>query len=153
MRLRPAVAAALASVILLGAGCSSGAPTATRHEPGAAIPLLRVGTTQPLSTLNPTKNFGAWVVDDLTLETVMNLGPHAQLEPNLATSVTQPNPVTYVYHLRHGVRFWDGDPLTATDVAYSWNYVRGPGSQAAYNFPPVKSIVAANPATVVVTLP
>jgi peptide/nickel transport system substrate-binding protein len=152
MRLRPAVATALASVILLGAGCSSSAPT-TRHEPGAAIPLLRVGTTQPLNTLNPTKNFGAWVVDDLTLETVLNLGPHAQLEPNLATSVTHPNPVTYVYHLRHGVRFWDGDPLTATDVAYSWNYVRGPGSQAAYNFPPVKSIVAANPSTVVVTLP
>jgi peptide/nickel transport system substrate-binding protein len=153
MRLRLAATAALATATLLSAGCSTSSSAPSAQNSGAAIPLLRVGTTQPLNTLSPTKNFGSWVVDDLALETVMNLGPQAQLEPNLATSVTQPNPVTYVYHLRHGVKFWDGDPLTATDVAYSWNYVRGPGSQGAYDFPSVKSIVAANPYTVVVTLP
>jgi peptide/nickel transport system substrate-binding protein len=38
------------------------------------------------------------------------------LEPDLASSWAQTNPVTYVYHLRHGVKFWDGDDLTADDV-------------------------------------
>jgi peptide/nickel transport system substrate-binding protein len=156
MRFRLAAIAALAAAALISS-CSSNnssdSNSSTTSAHGGTIPLLRVGTTQPLTTLNPTRNFGAWVVDDLTLDTVMKLGPQAQVEPNLATSVSHPNPVTYVYHLRHGVKFWDGDPLTATDVVYSWNYVRGPGSQAAYNFPAVKSIVAASPYTVVVTLP
>ena len=92
-------------------------------------------------------------VDDLAFDTLMKYGPGQQPEPNLASSVTHPNPVTYVYHLRHGVKFWDGDPLTATDVAYALNYVRGPKSRAAYVFPAVKSITATDPYTVTVTLP
>lgn len=29
--------------------------------------------------------------------------------------------LTYTFHLRSGVRFWKGDPVTAADVLYSWN--------------------------------
>jgi peptide/nickel transport system substrate-binding protein len=155
MRFRLATAVAIATAALVSAGCSSsGTPSATSAAASAAtIPLLRIGTTEPESTLNETKNFGSYIIDDLALDTLMTLGPKAQLEPNLATSVTQPNAVTYVYHLRHGVKFWDGDPLTAADVVYTYNTMRGAGSQAAYEFPPVKSIVADGPYTVVVTLP
>ena len=150
---RPAgIAAGLALALAMAAGCTT-ASHGSASRASAAIPLLRVGATSVGSTLDVTRNTGAYVIDNLALETLLNLGPNAQLEPNLATSVTQPNPVTYVYHLRHDVKFWDGDPLTATDVAYSLNYVRAPGSQAAYVFPPVKSIVATNPFTVVVSLP
>ena len=88
------------------------------------------------------KNFGAYIVDDLVLDTLETLGPNAQIKPNLATSVTQENPVTYVYHLRHDAKFWNGDPLTSADVIYSLNYVRSAGSEAAFIFPPVKSITA-----------
>jgi peptide/nickel transport system substrate-binding protein len=154
-RLAGAVAA-LALLAAVASGCASGSQGTTSANTAAAggvIPLLRVGTTFSEATLDVTKNTGASIIDNLSLETLLTLGPNAQLEPSLATSVTQPNPVTYVYHLRHGVKFWNGDPLTATDVAYSLNYVRAPGSQAAYVFPPVKSITADGPYTVVVTLP
>ena len=150
--------AALAVVLLAGAAsaCSSASQSAGPASASAAngvIPLLTVGTADQEPTLDPAKNTSSGVIDNLSLETLLNLGPDAQLEPNLATSVTQPNAVTYVYHLRPGVKFWDGDPLTATDVAYSLNYVRGQNSHAAYVFPPVKSITATSPDTVTVTLP
>jgi peptide/nickel transport system substrate-binding protein len=74
------------------------------------------------------------------------------VEPDLASSVTEPNPVTYVYHLRQGVRFWDGSELTAADVLYSLNYDRSAGSQIAFSFTSVRDITASGRYTVVVTL-
>ena len=41
------------------------------------------------------------------------------IQPDLASSFSIPNPTTYVYNLRHGVKFWDGHPLTSADVIYS----------------------------------
>jgi peptide/nickel transport system substrate-binding protein len=156
MNKRCLAGAAIALLVGAASGCSAASPGAApahASTSSAVIPLLRVGTTFPLNTLDTTKDDTAYVVDDLALETLVNVGPQAQVEPNLATSVTQPNPVTYVYHLRQGVRFWDGDPLTATDVAFSLNYYRAPGSAVAKQFPAVKSIVATNADTVTVTLP
>jgi peptide/nickel transport system substrate-binding protein len=66
--------------------------------------------------------------------------------------VTQPNPVTYVYHLRHGVTFWDGHPMTSADVVNSLNYQRAPGSQTVTYYTNVKTITAEGPYTATVTL-
>jgi peptide/nickel transport system substrate-binding protein len=44
---------------------------------------------------------------------------HYELQPWLATSWEQPDALTWVFHLRDGVRFHDGRPLEAEDVAYT----------------------------------
>jgi ABC-type transport system substrate-binding protein len=88
----------------------------------------------------------------LFMEHLFNLSPQNQLEPELATSVTQPSPLTYVYHLRHGVRFWDGHPMTSADVVYSLDYQREPSAFTAVYFDDVKSIEPAGPFTVVIKL-
>jgi peptide/nickel transport system substrate-binding protein len=44
---------------------------------------------------------------------------HFNLVPWLATSWERPDPQTWVFHLRAGVRFHDGKLLTADDVAWS----------------------------------
>jgi peptide/nickel transport system substrate-binding protein len=112
-----------------------------------------VGTTFPEPNLDLAKNYAASMIDNLTLEALLQIGPQGQLEPELATSWSQTSPVTYVYHLRHGVKFWDGDELTAADVAYSLNYERAPTSQVSFGYPTtVKTITADGPYTVVVTL-
>ncbi len=152
-RVMPGLVAALAAALSAGAIQTASAASAGGSGGSGTVPTLRVGTTFPESTLDITKNTGAYVIDDLALDTLVNLGAQAQVEPGLATSVTQPNPLTYLYHLRHGVKFWDGDPLTATDVAYSLNYYRSWTSHIAYEFPAVKSIVADGAYTVVVSLP
>jgi peptide/nickel transport system substrate-binding protein len=139
--------AALAAALL-----SLSAAAASRSSSQATIPLLRVGLAESDSTLDQTKDDGAVHVTSAALETLQIIDHNGQLRPWLATSVTQPGPAVYVYHLRHGVKFWDGTGLTADDVANSLNYYRAPGSQAAYLYTSVKSITAKDKYTVVVTL-
>ena len=57
---------------------------------------------------------------------LLQFGPQGQLQPELASSWRQTSPTTYVYHLVHNARFWDGNPVTATDVAYSINRIASP---------------------------
>jgi peptide/nickel transport system substrate-binding protein len=51
--------------------------------------------------------------------------------PNLAAGVRQPTPTTLVYEIRPAVRFSDGMPLTAADVAWSLKHVTAPASATA----------------------
>lgn len=44
--------------------------------------------------------------------------------PGLAQSWDQPNPLTLTFHLRHGIRFSNGNPLTARDVLWTLNSMR-----------------------------
>ena len=152
MKPRLAITLAVTAVGLLAAGCSSSPAAPSNQGSGSTIPLLRVGESFTVPSLDPTKPGDSVAITQLGLETLVSLGPQGQLEPNLATSWSQAGPVTWVYHLRQGVRFWDGHPLTAADVAYSLNYQRAPGSGAAYIFPTVKDVTASGPYTVVVTL-
>jgi peptide/nickel transport system substrate-binding protein len=151
MKLRPAIPLA-AVLTLLAASCSSSAPTSGSNAGAATIPQLKVGLASSFPSLDLAKTINANYVDVLSLETLMKFGPHGQVAPNLATSVTRPDPLTYAYHLRHGVTFWNGDPLTAADAAYSMNHERALGSQVAFTYSSVDSITATDPYTVTVTL-
>src|SRR6202012_860780 len=44
---------------------------------------------------------------------------HFNLQPWLATSWERPDALTWIFYLRDGVRFHDGKPLPAEDVAWS----------------------------------
>jgi peptide/nickel transport system substrate-binding protein len=48
------------------------------------------------------------------------------LKPQLATSWQQTDPLTYVYKMRQGVKFWDGSDLTVDDVIASWTRTKDP---------------------------
>lgn len=58
-------------------------------------------------------------VGGLIFDALVKKDDHYNLQPWLATSWEQPDPVTLVIHLRDGVRFHDGRPLEATDVAWT----------------------------------
>jgi peptide/nickel transport system substrate-binding protein len=154
MRLRLPAALAAAALALLAAGCS--ATTAAPQAAGAGgsiaatIPLLRIGDDAALSTLDTGTDEDNDVYG--TLETLTKFGPGGQVEPSLASSVSQPNATTYVYHLRQGVKFWNGDPMTSADVVNALDYYSKPGSYVSSLLVSVKSIIATNPDTVTVTL-
>ncbi|GBR03658.1 diguanylate cyclase [Gluconacetobacter liquefaciens] len=73
------------------------------------------------------------------------------VRPGLAQSWdVSPGGLTYVFHLRAGVRFCDGRPMTAEDVAYSLNRLVAPAthSPVAWRAGPVETITASDPLTV-----
>ncbi len=69
---------------------------------------LRVGTDAQ------SERIGALIFDALVKK-----DEHYNLQPWLATAWEQPDPLTWVFHLRDGVRFHDGKMLTAEDVVWT----------------------------------
>ncbi len=53
------------------------------------------------------------------------------VEPALATSWEQTSPVLWRFHLRPGVKWEDGSPLTANDVVFSFKRIGSKSSQQA----------------------
>src|ERR1700733_12650754 len=58
-------------------------------------------------------------VGGLIFDALVKKDEHYELQPWLATSWEQPDASTWVFHLHDGVRFHDGRPLEAEDVAYT----------------------------------
>ncbi|MFZ2049724.1 MAG: ABC transporter substrate-binding protein [Solirubrobacteraceae bacterium] len=63
--------------------------------------------------------FSSISIQQLVVQSLMELEADGKVTPGLASSVEQPTPTTYIYNLKHGVRFSDGKPLTPADVVYS----------------------------------
>src|SRR5579875_3199280 len=58
-------------------------------------------------------------VGGLIYDALARKDEHFVLQPWLATSWERPDALTWVFHIRSGVHFQDGKPLTADDVAWS----------------------------------
>lgn len=52
-------------------------------------------------------------------EQLLRITPDMKIEPGLAVKYTNPDPKTWVYTLRPGVKFHDGSTMTADDVVAS----------------------------------
>jgi peptide/nickel transport system substrate-binding protein len=142
----------LAVALLVIAACV-GAASAAAGRSAQSIPVFRVGSTT-VSTLNYDKSNSGYYygMGQLVLEPLVVLSKAGKIEPWLAQSWSQSGPTTYLYHLRKGVTFSDGAPLTARDVVFSLNFYRKQGSANAYNFPStLKSITAVGSSTVKIT--
>jgi peptide/nickel transport system substrate-binding protein len=62
-------------------------------------------------------------IDDLIFDDLLTRDEHFHVQPGLAERWDIPNPLTYVFHLRRGVRFHDGRALTSRDVKYTFDSV------------------------------
>jgi peptide/nickel transport system substrate-binding protein len=91
-------------------------------------------------------------VGGLIFDALVKKDDHYNLRPWLATSWEQPDALTWVFHLRDGVLFQDGKPLTAEDVAYTINSLIDGTLLTAKsgNFAAVKHAEATDRLTVVV---
>jgi peptide/nickel transport system substrate-binding protein len=63
-------------------------------------------------------------IDALLFDGLVAHDANFQFTPALAESWQQPDPLTLVFHLRDGVRFHDGRPLTSRDVLWSIDSMR-----------------------------
>ncbi|MGN6489462.1 MAG: ABC transporter substrate-binding protein [Devosia sp.] len=101
----------------------------------------------------------AWSVDNGVIMSLVQEGPllfgdDLAMIPGPAESWELTDPTTVVYHLRSGVTFSDGSPLTADDVVATINYHLNTdsGSQVASFYSSVDAVEATDPATVTIKL-
>ena len=129
---RPRLRLAAAGLALCG-GLAAAAPALAANAAPAArsaamsspsdSSIFVVGNTDAVDTLNPFLGFTSqdYEVYGLIYDNLMDYG---QLDykgtPRLATSWSHSKDgLTWTYHIRKGVKWSDGVPLTAADVAYT----------------------------------
>jgi peptide/nickel transport system substrate-binding protein len=90
-------------------------------------------------------------IDELLFDGLVARDASFHFTPALAESWEQPEPLTLVFHLRDGVRFHDGCPLTARDVAWTVNSIRTGQviSPKAASYASVETVEARDARTVV----
>jgi peptide/nickel transport system substrate-binding protein len=57
---------------------------------------------------------------------LLQRGPGGKLEPALAVRYTHPDPLTWKFWLRKGVKFQNGDKFTAADVKFTFERMKDP---------------------------
>lgn len=125
--------------------------------------MLRVGLPQQPNTLNPLigSQFYENYIDEALYSGLTVIGDRGEVNPDLAEAVpTRDNGGisrdgrTIVYHLRPNLRWQDGVPLTAEDVAFTFARIRDPrtGFPATSTYDIVTRVSARDARTVIVRL-
>ncbi|MGM7679119.1 ABC transporter substrate-binding protein [Microbacterium sp. A94] len=154
-RLRSVAAVAVAAALLL-TGCSGGGGDAA-------------GSTEPLPDDQQNLTFipaYGWAGSDIsqqpleigvqmaisqTMESLISLDEESKPQPKLAESWEWVDDTTLVFHLRDGVEFSDGTPLTAADVKGSIErYIAWEGPLKTV-LDPIVEVAATDDATVTIT--
>jgi len=120
-RARAAAVSILAAAGLAVAGCAGSAPTVGT---ASSASVLTVGDPQPPTSLDPAigTSGGDYVYLYMIYARLLSFNQTTgAIEPGLATSwgFTGKDNLTFDLTLRKGARFQDGEPVTASAVAYS----------------------------------
>jgi peptide/nickel transport system substrate-binding protein len=105
------------SLVVGIAGCASMGCRAKVEDPSAVTMVIESSPNN--LDLRQGTDAQSERVGGVIFDALVKKDEHYELQPWLATSWEQPDAVTWVFHLRDGVRFHDGRPLEAADVAYT----------------------------------
>ena len=103
-------------------------------------------TMDPLKrTITPTTNAQLNMFD-----TLLRHDADGKLGPWLAVSYKRVAPAVWEFKLRHGVTFWNGDPLTSADVKFSIEKIKDPaeGSEQGPRVNTIDHVETPDPYTV-----
>lgn len=98
-------------LILLG-GCR------TREEPPGNV-VMAIESSPNNLDLRQGTDAQSERIGGLVFDALAKKDEHFNLQPWLATGWERPDALTWIFHLRDGVRFQDGRPLEAEDVAWT----------------------------------
>ena len=94
--------------------------------------------------------FSSYDFTSLLYSGLLRWTPDMKVEPDLATGFEQPNETTYVFKLRSGVKFHNGQAFDAEDVKYTFERILDPktASPSATLFASIKAVTVLDPLTV-----
>lgn len=152
---RIAAVAAAGSVLLTACGTSTSSASSASAKPQYGG-ILKVATNADPGSLDPNVSsaFASWYVTQLVYGSLLQKNSKGQIEPNDASSYSHPNPTTYSFTIRNGLKFSNGTAVTAADIKYSFERILNPATASpwAAEFSVISSIDTPTPSTVVFNL-
>jgi peptide/nickel transport system substrate-binding protein len=134
---------AVAALLALTLSCAS------KPDPNTLVMLIESSPTN----LDPRVGLDGQSerLDELIFDYLLTHGKDLNVAPSLAERWDVPDPLTYVFHLHHGVKFHDGRTLTSRDVKWTFDsLIQGKiRSTKAAKYAQVDRIEAADDYTVV----
>ena len=125
------------------------APTPT-CKPGGTVTVAYQDNADSLSPMDTTGNANEFVSIPLFDTLISELPGKLDPQPDLATSWDiSPDNLTYTFHLRSGVKFSNGDPLTADDILFTVNRLIDPKVNVGWYtmFASIKNFEVVDPST------
>ena len=148
------LAAAAVVVALAVAACGSSSSGGQVKEGG----VFRLGSPATIDSLNPFVAFNSDAYSTFTYiyPELVQYNPKQQFVPDFARSwQVSPDGKVWTFHTQPNAKWSDGKPLTATDVAWTYNTIlkfqNGPTANSAGYVAHMKSVTAPNATTVVLT--
>lgn len=131
-------------------GCSTGQRVDLGDGASDRLIAAIAGEPDQLDPHKTTAYFSFEVLENV-FDTLVEPDENLRMRPALAKSwEVSPDELTWTFHLREGVRFHDGTPLTADDVVYSYRRIIDEKLANADKFSAVTSVEAPDPSTVVI---
>ena len=150
------LAAVVTAVLTVGALGLWGTASAQSPQARPKRQVLTIGTTNELDSLNPFVAVESPAYETFFLNyDLLNRFSQKDMSPAPGLAETwehSEDGKTWTYHVRSGVKWSDGQPFTARDVAYTYNRVLKEQSGTYIGYLPfVKSVTAPDDNTVVIT--
>jgi peptide/nickel transport system substrate-binding protein len=123
---KPAVLTAVGVVVALVVGltgCSTGQRVDLGGDASGNLIAAIAGEPDQLDPQKTSAYFSFEVLENV-FDTLVEPDENLEMRPALAQSwEVSPDQLTWTFHLRNGVTFHDGSPLTADDVVYSYRRI------------------------------
>ena len=135
MELKKPLAVAMAGTMLVGCGGSStGGSTAST---GGTASSVTVAIDADLNTMDYeyATDGNSFIMHSMCVSGLAMLDADGQAQPDLAESWDiSEDGLTYTFHIRDGVKWSNGTPVTANDFVYGWQRLVSPELASDYNF-------------------
>lgn len=136
----------LCPILILFQACTRGTPE----------DALVIAIESPIKNLDPrfaTDAYSQRVVE-LIYSGLVRLNEKSEIVGDLATHWDMPDDKTYIFHLREGVSFHDGTPLTVEDIKYTFASLVDSETASPYKtaFDKIESVEATDSKTIKLTL-
>jgi peptide/nickel transport system substrate-binding protein len=146
-------------VVALGLALGTALPAGTTVAAADKL-IYRIGTTQEIDSLNPFQAYlySSYEAFILNYDILVGFGPNLEYAPTgFAESWTvSSDGKLYTFKIRSGIKWSDGQPATAKDVAFTYNYIldslNTDNPLTLFTLTKVTKVEAPDDSTVVITL-
>lgn len=142
----------IASLVFALLACSTGEKVDLGDGASGRLVAAIAGEPDQLDPSKTSAYFSFEVLENV-YDTLVEPDANLAMRPALAESwdVT-PDQLTWTFHLRPGVKFHDGSPLTADDVVFTYRRIIDEELSNVDKLSAVTDVRATNPATVIIRL-